>query len=527
MGFAHAIIKAAHARGTHHWLALDALDHLTTPDAAGWRDLFHMYARAYCEGAKAPDDEFKDFQNHVLHPRDRYWGGAPEKAQAWYDNLVAALARGDWPTAVWCAGVLSHYALDPMMPFHTAQSEAENNIHAATEWSINRSYAQLSALAEAQDGGFEVTLSSAQNWLALAVCAGADRANAGYEKLIAHYDIHRGVVDPPSGLDVVAQRLVADMIGFATRTFAVILDRAFQEAGVSPPAVSLALEVATAIVSMPLSAWRKRVDDAGMRAQVEAIYDELKRTGTVEANLREEERVVREAHRREVLAKLPRVEPAQVFPFWAKPEAPTRIERDRVATAGGAPAASARREPEPTPALAAAGKVEAPAHRDAATGTGRVIALRPRATEAARPRGVHLTPDQDVVDAPSIGPKTAERLYAVGIDTVGDFLNAHPIALAARLDVKHIDEQTITDWQDQARLVCAVPGLRGTHAQLLVGSGYRTAASLADAEADKLCADVLSFAASAEGARILRDGNPPDIERIKGWLESARSIRAA
>ncbi|MBV1695041.1 MAG: DUF4332 domain-containing protein, partial [Hyphomicrobiales bacterium] len=120
MGFAHAIIRAANARGTHHWLALDALDRLKNSDAAGWRDLFHMYARAYCEGAKAPDDEFKDFQNHVLHPRDRYWGGAPEKAQAWYDNLVAALGRADWPTAVWCAGVLSHYALDPMMPFHTA-----------------------------------------------------------------------------------------------------------------------------------------------------------------------------------------------------------------------------------------------------------------------------------------------------------------------------------------------------------------------------------------------------------------------
>ena len=91
----------------------------------------------------------------------------------------------------------------------------------------------------------------------------------------------------------------------------------------------------------------------------------------------------------------------------------------------------------------------------------------------------YLTREQDVVDAPSIGPKTAEQLNAAGIDCVDDLLKAHPIALAARLDDRHITEQTITDWQDQARLVCTIPGLRGTGAQLLVGAGYRTPAAMA------------------------------------------------
>ena len=106
-------------------------------------------------------------------------------------------------------------------------------------------------------------------------------------------------------------------------------------------------------------------------------------------------------------------------------------------------------------------------------------------------------------------------------------MRAEPAALAVMLDARNIAADTIADWQDQARLVCTVPGLRGTHAQLLVGAGYRSADALAGAEADKLCADVLAFAATKDGQRVLRDGDPPDIEKIKGWLEAARSVKAA
>ena len=51
-------------------------------------------------------------------------------------------------------------------------------------------------------------------------------ANGYYEKLIAHYDIQRGVVDPPAGLDHVAKRMVAELIRYAISATRAVLDRA-------------------------------------------------------------------------------------------------------------------------------------------------------------------------------------------------------------------------------------------------------------------------------------------------------------
>ena len=107
--------------------------------------------------------------------------------------------------------------------------------------------------------------------------------------------------------------------------------------------------------------------------------------------------------------------------------------------------------------------------------------------------------------------------------------------VAAQAGTRSIDAETVRDWQAQARLVSTIPGLRGTGAQLLVGAGYRSLETIASADAGKLSydecsdamADVLAYAATAAGNRILRDGQPPDIERIKSWCESAKSVARA
>src|SRR5262245_28814069 len=251
MNLLYRIVYAAHANGTHHKLALDALARVQGTDAERWQNLFLQHAKTYLDGSKAPDNEFKDFKNHVLHVRDEYWGGAPEKAEEWYGVLLEKLRANAWSEAVYAAGVLSHYFTDPFHPFHTGQTEAENAIHRACEWSINRSYDALAALGRERFAASTIDVPRGVNWLKEMVCLGAETSNKQYEKLIAHYDIHRGVADPPAGLDETSRALVAELIMQASTSFGRVLQRAFKESGVEAPAVSLTAEAFLATLQIP------------------------------------------------------------------------------------------------------------------------------------------------------------------------------------------------------------------------------------------------------------------------------------
>lgn len=543
------VLYAAHAKGTHHKLALDGLRYLEGPTADAWRNVFLKHAELLMLGSKAPDDEFKDFTNHVLHPRDKFWGGAPVKARSWYGHVVIGLRQQDWSTAVYAAGVLSHYLTDPMHPFHTGQSQAENDVHRAVEWSISRSYDTLWSLAARERPSPDVKIADASNWLETLVCDGAVEANGYYEQLIAHYDFARGVVDPPAGLDAVAQRFVAGLIARAALTFGKVLQRAIDEAGVTPPGVSLTLDTILATIKIPVKVLQKKLADAGDRRAVERMYDELQGAGRVEENLPEDDRAVRTAHAAEVLAKIAHFPAAERFPYADVPAPETSLERaarlseenrkralaeaahriaekadarekERAAAPPKPVAAAAPSAIPAAPTLGLVGRLDA--HERARAGSVPTVAAdNPRA-----PR-IYLAAGDDVVDAPSIGPKTATRLAEASIKTVGDLLAANPAALAKALATRHITADTILDWQDQSRLVMTVPNLRGTHAQLIVGAGFRDAERLAAASSDDLCAGVLAFATSTEGQRILRNGDPPDIEAIAAWGVSAREAKAA
>ncbi|HVX36541.1 MAG TPA: DUF4332 domain-containing protein [Hyphomicrobium sp.] len=532
------IVYATHANGTHHKLALDGLDAMPRADKEAWSRVFLKHVERYLEGSKAPDVTFKDFKNHVLHVSENYWGGAPEKADEWYRRTIAELKAGNWPEAAYAAGVLSHYYTDPVMPFHTGQTEAENAIHRATEWSINRSYTALRAIGEKRFANIDVPVPTGANWLKEFVCDGAEFSHRYYEKLIAHYDIHKGTVRPEDGLDDVARTVVAELLMYAAKGYGRVLDAAISEAGVAAPDVTLTAETFLAMTQIPRKFIEKRLTNEEDRKLVAAIYDELKTTGRVENSLSEDDRTIRELHRKEVL------EPQLAQRNDARA---ARLQGSAAAAKQTPPIIATLKEVTSTPDTTALELAVAKSSRIASEVIERPPAL-PTQTDAyeilaraPHPRPIPVRPPEDRSEvgraylfesddleaAPSIGPKMAERFAAVGVHTVGDFLECDPVALAQDLDDPHFDSETLTDWQDQAQMVIDVPGLRGTHAQLLVGAGYRTAEAVADADPVVLSAHVLKFAATSAGKRVLREGRPPDIEKIKGWVDAAKHAMAA
>ncbi len=142
----------------------------------------------------------------------------------------------------------------------------------------------------------------------------------------------------------------------------------------------------------------------------------------------------------------------------------------------------------------------------------------------------YLQRSSPVEKAPSIGPRTAERLRQVGVDTVDDLLNCDAHTVATLLDDRRIRPADVEQWKRQAALVCTVPKLRGHDAQILVACGRHTPDDICSMSAEQLYAVVQPFCETTEGARIIRGGRKPDLKEVQDWISWAgqsRSLRAA
>ncbi|MEO8493907.1 MAG: DUF4332 domain-containing protein [Planctomycetota bacterium] len=138
----------------------------------------------------------------------------------------------------------------------------------------------------------------------------------------------------------------------------------------------------------------------------------------------------------------------------------------------------------------------------------------------------YLGRDNSVVDAPSIGARTAERLEAIGVRTVSDLLNADPQSLSERLEVKRFTPAVVTEWQQQTELACRVPQLRGHDAQILVSLGVTDVEALAASDAQRLWTLVEPFVETKDGKRIIRNGKTPDLAEVTEWVQWAQASRA-
>lgn len=547
MSLLYAVVFASRCRSNHHRLAVDALRHLQGPDAEKWRTLLLHHHEAYLGGAKAPDEVFKDFKNHVLHVRDNDWGGAVEACEEWYRRTVRALQDRDWKQAAWSAGVMSHYYVDPIQPFHTHQTEEEGVIHRAVEWSFSKSYKTFQNILENDLGGYpKMEAPSGDKWLAQMVRDGAKASNPHYELIIEHYDLAAGTKKPEAGLDQELKDTIAKLVGHAAVGLSCILDRAFEEAAVKPPNVLGGLDAFFVALGAPIQSVLKLMDDAAARREVEAQYEEFRRTGKVRATLGEDDKVVRALYATEVM-KTPL---SSLDAKWPR-EIGAKIGEGTPARGKATPAPKPKPAPKPVveakkpePVKAKPVKVieldppkaEEPAN-DAAP--AKVVKEEPpKLKEPQVPRELPvgaplakrektlpkttLNERAPVVQAPSIGPKTAKRLEAVGVKTIADLLAMNADEGESKIDTRHISAQVIRDWQAQALLACSVPGLRSREAQALVACGVNTPEELIEMDATELCDGVARWGLSDEGQRAWGSAPAPTEDDVATWIARAK-----
>jgi len=150
---------------------------------------------------------------------------------------------------------------------------------------------------------------------------------------------------------------------------------------------------------------------------------------------------------------------------------------------------------------------------------------RPSREPAPRPRTrqYYLSEYSQIEELPVIPQAAADRCHVLGIDIVGDLLDADPSWLASRMRLAKIGESTVRNWQSIAILLCSVRGLRPFDARVLVGSGIRNAKQLSSIHPTQLLDRVEQFLTTEIGQRILRSGNSYELSRISSWIAAAKS----
>ncbi|TWU45090.1 hypothetical protein Q31b_02610 [Novipirellula aureliae] len=486
-----SILKAAHCRSTHHFFAIDALPMVQTEPGKRLTTLLLCHHDRYLAGAKDPDTRFRDFQNHVVHVENNYWGGAPRVAHAWYGRLMKYLRADRFADAAHAAGVLSHYFTDPLQPLHTAQSDREKVLHRPIEWSITKSYHSIFQHWVNDDLRVVFQLSDGEQWLGEAILHGARFANRKYQFLLDRYRLEEGVKDPPSGLDEETRDMLAELFGLAITGWARVLERAAMEAEsirMTPiPKHSLTLATLMSTIKMPTRLWMRRIESKVQKLKIQKLFEEYRQTGDVIVNLPSDIDIVHRVvkiHQSEMAwnEKRRKASEKKVEPIEPQSQEPTK----------------SKTAVESTPAI----------------------------LPFVKPGLGNLADHDPIVDAPSIGPKTAARFEAIGIHTVGEFRKAIPTEVAQLLATYWITRETIEEWQSQTTLMCEVPRLRVRDAQMLCGAGCKNAVDVANSDVSELHQEILRYSATSSGRRYLRDAKPPSRAEVGKWILSLRSDTA-
>jgi hypothetical protein len=126
-----------------------------------------------------------------------------------------------------------------------------------------------------------------------------------------------------------------------------------------------------------------------------------------------------------------------------------------------------------------------------------------------------------LVEAPSIGPKTAARFARIDVLTVEDLLAQSAEDMAVRLNTRWITSEVIRQWQDQARLMCQLGETHARDIQLLVGAGFNTPQAILAKAPDVLLKQLTRYSMTSAGVRYRRGAEPPTLVDVGRYIQKA------
>jgi Domain of unknown function (DUF4332) len=533
-----AILRAAHCKSTHHYFAIDSLWEVATPRGMELANLLLAHHADYLRGAKDPDTVFKDFENHVVHVANGYWGGAAKTGEKWLERVYRLLSSAKWKEAAYAIGVLSHYFTDPFMPLHTAQSPRETVIHRPLEWSVCCAYQEIYHVCctDAQLEMFE--LPDGKDWLTDSIHYGATYAHKYYELLLNDYNMNEASRFPKLALGTESKTVLAQLFVAVHTAWGSALDRIALESTIAIPKTSLTLPAILAGVQIPTKKIIQAMESHERRTEVQSILDEYLKTGKVVRNLSVEQKTVQAVCRQKPELRPPaneieRIEVKAQSPVFLTPIVETATPNPNPLKSVATPIASENATPEtisssprplvvPVP-IASEQKSDATLIRK----VERTLPETQVSESKATSKGKQVTLMSPIVDAPAIGPKTAARFQAIGCNTIEDFLSRDCEAIAQELRTSWINARLVSQWQQQSLLVCQIDRLTALGSGLLVLAGIDSAFTMASQNAIELHGRLVSLSQTNEGKRLLRDQDPPPIKTVERWIASAASVSAS
>ncbi len=458
------IVRAGHCHATHQLFAIDALPLVQTDSGKRLVSWFLRYHHRYLRGAIDPDIRVRDFQNHVIHVQDGFWGGAPRVAHSWYDRLQRYLRQKRYSDAAHAAGVLSHYFTDPMQPLNTAYSTAEEVIHRPLSCSIQRDYQAIFNHWRDDDLRVVFQLADGPGWLGAAMMHGAKYAHKYFDTVIELYRLRAAVEHPSTGIDSRLRVIFAELFGLAITGWARVIERAADDAEAvirrELPTASSFWPLLSATAAAPVAFWRHRIRSRIEDQKIQDLVSEFRRKGKLQKELPAEvdikKRVIK-VHRDERRYRLGRI-------------------RQR-----------------------------------------RQITLQ-QAESPVLPFQHLLSPPRQPIELLAIDAEDLKRLRAVGVNSLDELLIAEPAEIAKQLQAYWITGETIQLWQNQAKFMRQASGLASFTVQLLLGAGFADPRQVIRAGVDKVHQQVVAFAASTPGRRSLRGQPPPTREQVSRWF---------